>query len=218
MKRLSDRGIWGLVLVVLGAAFLLRNLGLWGGLDEFVFGGLFAAGGLVFLATYLGAPKSRWWSIIPGCVLLGLGALIALSGIPGRLDALIGAPIFLGMISLAFMMVFFTDARRWWALIPGGTMATVALVAWLDALHAPIDSGAVVLFGLAATFGLVSLVKAPQGRLRWALIPAGVLAGIGLLVLSESVGAVSWIWPLVIVLAGVVLVLRSARAREQREE
>ena len=218
MKRLSDRMLWGIVLVVLGGLFLLRNLGVWSGLDEVVFGAFFGGAGVVFVANYLRQPKTRWWSIIPGCVLLGLGSLILLSSFPGRLDEVIGGPLFLASISLAFLIVFFTDPTRWWALIPGGTMATVALVALVEELNVGIDGGSIMMFGLAATFGLLSLIKTPQGRLRWALIPAGVLAALGVLILSQSLQATRWLWPLALVLAGVVFVVRSLVVRRDSEE
>jgi hypothetical protein len=218
MKRLSDRMLWGIVLVVFGVLFLLRNLGIWGGLDELVFGVLFGCAGVVFVASYLRQPKLRWWSVIPGCALLGLGSLILLSSLPGRLDEVIGGPLFLGSISLAFLIVFFTDSTRWWALIPGGTMATVALVALVEQLHIGIDGGSIMMFGLAATFGLLSLINTPQGRLRWALIPAGVLAALGVLILSQSLHVARWLWPLAIVLVGVAFVVRSLATRREDAE
>jgi hypothetical protein len=46
--------------------------------------------------------------------------------------------------------------------------------------------GAVMMFGLALTFLAVSLVNTSEGRMRWALIPAGVLGVIGLFVLLQA--------------------------------
>jgi len=219
MKKVSDRLVWGLALILLGGLLLVRNLtGSWQGMDELLFGGLFAAAGLGFMATHLARPKERWWAVIPGCTLLGLGALLFLSSLGGNLDDSIGAPVFLAAISLSFLLIFMREPTRWWALIPGGVIASTAATALVEGLHWPVDGGAVMMFGLAATFGLLSLVNTPKGRMRWPLIPAGVLAAIGVLILSESLHLGGMLWPIALVLVGVVFVLRSLAGRPKHEE
>lgn len=174
-----------------------------------VLGGLFAATGIAFVVAYLSEPRQRWWAIIPGCTLLGLSGLLILSSLPGGIGSAIGAPVFLASISLAFFIVFLSGAERWWALIPAGVMASVATVTLVELLHWPVDGGVVMMFGLAAAFGLVSLIETPSGKMRWALVPAGVLFGVGLLILSASVHMMRWLWPLAIIAVGLGFVAKS---------
>ncbi|MGI6374757.1 MAG: hypothetical protein ACOX3S_01995 [Anaerolineae bacterium] len=212
MKRVSDRIWWGIALIVVGALLLLRNvLGGWVDREELFFGGLFAAAGLGFVVTYAANTKGRWWAIIPGCSLLGLGALLLMTSVSSALTDLVGGPMFLLAIALAFVIVFLTEPARWWAVIPAGALASAAATALVEELRLPFEGGAVMMFGLAATFGLLALIATPQGRMRWPLIPAGVLAAIGLLLLSESLRLGAFVWPIALVLVGAAFVLRSLK-------
>ncbi|NLX36642.1 MAG: hypothetical protein GXY68_08155 [Chloroflexi bacterium] len=212
MKRVSDRTWWGIALIGVGALLLLRNMmGGWFDREELLIGGLFAAAGVGFVVTYASNTKQRWWAIIPGCTLLGLGALLTMSSLSNRLTGLIGGPVFLLAIALSFLIVFLSEPTRWWAIIPAGATAAAGATALVEALRLPFEGGAVMMFGLAATFGLLALVETPQGRMRWPLIPAGVLAAVGLLILSQSLRLGGLIWPIALVLAGAVFVLRSLK-------
>ncbi len=75
-----------------------------------------------------------------------------------------------------------------------------------------------MMFGLAATFGLVSLVDTPAGKMRWALIPAGIMAAVGLIIVSASLHMVGWLWPLLIIATGLVFIFKSIGERNQNAD
>jgi len=208
--------VWGVALVALGVLLLLRNtLGSWQGLDDVLFAVLFAGAGAAFLATYVAQPTARWWAVIPACALLGIAALIALSALPGTLGDRIGAPVFLGALGLAFLMIYMREPKRWWAIIPAGAVISAGTTALTESLHLPVNGGAVMMFGLAATFGLLSLVRTTEGKMRWPLVPAAVLAGLGLMILAQSSRLGGLVWPILIVLVGVAFVVRSLPSRKE---
>ncbi len=196
-------------LLLLGGFFLLLvNFDIFGDLGPTVWGLFFVVGGLVFVALYLG-NRQHWWPIIPGLTLVGVGALVLLSG--AGLEGEWLPSVLFGAIAAAFLVVYLSQpAVNWWAIIPGGVMASLAVV-----LISGDAGGAAMMLGLAVTFGLVYL----QGALRnlhqqfwWALIPAGVLAIIGLFLLAGAVEQMAWIgrlWPLVLILVGVGVLLRN---------
>jgi hypothetical protein len=60
-----------------------------------------------------------------------------------------GRALFLAALSLAFWAVYLTRREQWWAIIPGGALATLALVAALDTIKLPIDTGGIFLLAWA---------------------------------------------------------------------
>lgn len=215
MRRDRSRLIWGAVLIVMGVLLLLRNMGLAQSILAVGIWVVFAAAGLAFLYTFA-KDKEKWWAVIPGLGLLGLSILIGLDTIAPRLEDILGGPLFLGMLGASFWVIYSVRRDFWWAVIPGGVLLTLALVAFVDELGAPIDTGGLFLIGLGITFFLVSRLRRETDPLTWALIPGAVLAIIGLLVLAESVAVLTYVWPAVLILAGGYFVYRSA-GRSSRE-
>lgn len=198
----------GAILLLAGLFLLLVNFDILGDLSGTVWGLVFVAGGLAFVALYLG-NRQQWWPIIPGLTLVGIGLLILLST-TGVDKNWLPSILFLCM-GAAFLVVYANrPAANWWAIIPAGVMGSLAVVVVSEDL-----GGAVILLGLAVTFGLVYL----QGALRslhqqfwWALIPAGILGVIGLFLLAGEVEQLAWVgrlWPVVLILIGVGVLLRS---------
>jgi hypothetical protein len=208
----TNRGalIVGGGLVILGLLFLLQNFGFLGGLEGLVWVVLFGLGGLIFLYVFA-TNREQWWAVIPGFTLLGLAALI---GLGDRLGALGGA-LFLGAIGLSFWVIYFVRRDFWWAVIPGGVLMTLAAVAALSDLLPDRAAGGIFFLGLAATFFLVYLLPTTDGRMKWALIPAGVLAVLGVLVFLSLGGIFNYLWALLLIAAGVYLLTRSMRVRGQ---
>src|SRR6266542_610042 len=146
MRRYDARLIWGLVLVAGGILFLLQNIGLlpFGG---YVWAITFATAGGIFLAYFFN-NRANWWAIIPGLTLLGIGLIIALALLaPGQTGAWAGG-VFLGMIGLAFWIVYLTNRAYWWAIIPGGVLVTLAVVAAGSALFDSMALGGLFFIGL----------------------------------------------------------------------
>lgn len=195
--------ILGAILVVIGLIFLAQNFGLLGGLENVIWVVLFGVGGLAFLYVFA-ANREQWWAIIPGFTLLGLAGLI---GLGERLGALGGA-LFLGSIGLAFWVIYVLRREFWWAVIPAGTLTTLAVVAATAERVDGIAVGGFFFLGLAATFALVYLLPNPEGRMTWALIPAGILGVMGVLMILSLGGIINYVVPLALILAGLVLVTR----------
>lgn len=195
--------ILGALLVVIGLAFLAQNFGLFGGLENLIWVVLFGIGGLAFLYVFA-ANREQWWAIIPGFTLLGLAGLI---GFGERLGALGGA-FFLGAIGLAFWVIYILRRDFWWAIIPAGVLTTLAVVASTAEHVDGMAVGGFFFLGLAATFALVYLLPNPEGRMKWALIPAGILGVMGLLMILSLGGLINYIMPAALILLGLALVGR----------
>jgi hypothetical protein len=207
MKRLDVRAIGGILLIIVGILLLLQNLGILGGIVALVWALIFAAGGAIFLYVFL-TNRVNWWAIIPGFALLGLAALIFLDEFfPGVGDALGGA-IFLGGLGLAFWVIYFQKRQRWWAVIPGGVMLTLALIAGLSSVFEGAGLGGLFFLGLGLTFGLLYFLPTPLGRMTWALILAAVLVVMGLLITAATTGILEYLWAIALIVAGLYLLFR----------
>ncbi len=209
MKLISSRIFWGLLLIAGGVLFLLQYI-LGFELSGIFWGGAMAVVGAAFLSVVIG-DRRNWWALIPGLILLVIGAIILLeSFVPNFSDAWSGA-IMLGGIGLAFWIVYLVNRENWWAIIPGGVMVTLAVVTALPDFG--MTTGAVFFIGLGATFGLVGLLPTPHGNMRWAFIPALVLAVMGLLTLGFAADIINYIWPVALILVGIWFVIRTLRRR-----
>ena len=85
---------------------------------------LFAIG-LPFLVAYL-FNRANWGLLIPAYVLLVLGVFVPLEDL-GVLDDNLTVTYILFAIAIPFFVVFIRNSKNWWALIPGGILAVIAL-------------------------------------------------------------------------------------------
>ena len=76
-----------------------------------------------------------------------------------------------------------------------------------------LTSGGILFLGLAVTFGLVYLLSEPGDRRAWALIPAGILAVIGVLLMLALGNLVNYLWAGALILGGGFLVARALLKR-----
>jgi hypothetical protein len=90
-------------------------------------------------------------------------------------------------------------------------MLTLALVAGLSQAVSGMSGGGLFFLGLGATFGLVYLLPTPEGRMKWALIPAAVLLIFGAVLAASEAAVLGFVGPAVLVLAGIYLVIRASR-------
>jgi hypothetical protein len=218
MNRSKSGPIWGALLVLAGLFLLLQNLGVLAvGVGGWLAPILFGAGGLAFLAVYAG-NREHWWSLIPGFVLLSIGALISLDQVAPRMAATWGGSLFLGGISVAFWLILLTRRENWWAVIPAGVLTTLATVAGLGQIGTGLETGSLFFLGLAATFGLVYLLPTPEGRMRWALFPAVIMFVLGVVTLLATAAVVQYLWPLALILLGVYLLLRGGRRSKKKTD
>jgi hypothetical protein len=202
--------LWGVLLVALGAFFLLQVTGSFGVLTSLFWSVALAAAGAVFLYVFLTALHTRWWAAIPGFTLLGLAATIFYDRFAPPFFSEIGAAVFLASIGAGFVAIFFTNREQWWAIIPGGALLSVAGVVLVTQAGIGFLNPASVLFiGLGLTFGLLGLMSTYLNtNLRWAYIPAAILLVMGIVIFTPFVGAIGWIWPLAFIAGGAYLILR----------
>jgi hypothetical protein len=150
MERPEDYAGLGVLLVALGALFLLQNFGFLGDIGNLIWVSLFGLGGLAFLWVFI-ANREQWWALIPGFALLGLAGTLFLSDLDIA-GGLIGG-FFLGSIGMAFLIIYIIRREHWWAIIPAGALLTLALVATVSSSLPGEVGGSIFFFGLAATFG-----------------------------------------------------------------
>lgn len=212
MKRLKVHIIGGVLLIAAGILFLLQNFGVLA-IGAYVWPILFGSGGLVFLYVFL-TSRANWWAIIPGLVLLSLAAVSVLDQFAPQVGENWGGAIFLGGIGLAFWMIYFVKREHWWAVIPGGVLFTLALVAGLSSVLAGVEVSGVFFLGLGLTFALLAFLPTPEGRMKWPLIPAGVLLVLGLLMAAAATEIINYLWPVALILAGGYLLFRAAGFRQ----
>jgi hypothetical protein len=225
MSKPRDSVIWGAVLLVIGAGFLLWNLDILASIEATATWALvafFALLGLAFLFSYLN-KRSDWWRLIPAFTLLAVAAVIFLSA--RGADATWVAAVLLAGVALAFLVIYFSDrAERWWALIPFGAVAVMMTVAMLSARPQvqPALLGAVLFGGMGLVFYLIYALAAERQRFGWALVPAATLGVMGLVALAAYLPVAlpaaaegARLWPVLLVLAGAGLLgyaaLRASR-------
>jgi hypothetical protein len=199
-----------LLLIAVGVLFLLQNFGLMA-LDNLIWLIIFGVGGLIFLFVFA-MDREQWWALIPGFTLLGLATLI---GFGDQLGALAPA-LFLGSIGLSFAVIYLI--RRgdfWWAIIPGGVLLSLALMLALSPYLEGVAMPAILFLGMAVTFALVYLVSLGQERMTWALVPAGILGVMGIMMFLSLGGLINYIWALALIVVGAYMLLRAFRPRFQ---
>jgi hypothetical protein len=195
---------WGLALVVAGLAILTVTVGLVRNPGGAVYGTAFLVAGAAILASYP-ILHTHWWTLLAGPTLLGLGAVIVLPG--GGSGA-----IFLAGIGAGFALVAVTSLRRWWAIIPAGTLLTLSVVSLIGGAMEGRLSGAVLFLGIGATFGVLALIRVHGKTMRWPLFPAAACALLAALIATSGPLA-AIVWPAVLVAAGVFLLIRASTKR-----
>lgn len=189
--------ILGALLIATGVIFLLNNFESITLDRELLMGPLFGLGGLIFLLVFM-INTDDWWALIPGMALISLG-LIIFMGQSDFENGWVGA-LFLGMLGLAFLLVYIFHPVHWWAIIPSGALFTLSSVSLLPNKGAL--SGGVFFLGIALTFWLVYILPKPVGRLVWALFPSGILFVLGILFLLGSTSLIAYFWPAALLAVG----------------
>lgn len=152
--RDRDRSILAVALIGGGLLFLLGQFSFFPSFGDMV---LLLIGGVFMYAYLTTKPGYRLGFLIPGSILLGIGAGAFLEGF---------APInwiFQGSLSaitlgLGFCMIWFFERRMWWSLIPGG----IILLGGLSSAFKLFALWPVVLIAL----GLYMLVSQSRRRPR----------------------------------------------------
>jgi uncharacterized membrane protein HdeD (DUF308 family) len=181
---------------------------------------IFAAVGVVFLTVFF-RRRENWWAAIPGSVFLGLAAVITVSQIT---DGGAGAAFLFLFMAAGFAAVYLRQPVNWWALIPAGVMLTLAVIVALPQDLQGATVPAVLFLGLAATLGALSRVPVRDsghtGRMKWPLIPAAVLAVLGVIFALQATApliSADLALPAVMILAGIALLVYAYFARHHEQ-
>jgi hypothetical protein len=170
--------------------------------------------GLPFWVVFLSNRRDNWWALIPGSIMLVLGAIPLLTmRVSGEL---LGALIMF-LFAVPFLVVYFWSRANWWALIPGGAMASIgAMILVVKASQPGVVNGGLVsgvfFLGLALTF-LALWIQRAAIPTAWAKYPGIVLAILGLVVFGFGSVGLQVIWPLAIIAFGTLLLYSALRKR-----
>ena len=212
MRTIDARVVGGVLLIGFGLLFFLQSLGVTQALGSgFLWGVLFGAAGLLFLYAFL-RDREQWWAIFPAMPMLGIATLMLLDAIAPAVSAVVGGALFLGLVSLGFWMVYYVRRDFWWAIIPGGAVGTTAVIALLANIVPAAETTALMLLGIGLTFLVLYFLPEGRGRQPWAIIPGGILIIIAALTGIAFGTMARFFWPLVFILGGLFLVLRSRKS------
>ena len=209
MSQAGKKGlVWGGLLVALGVMLLIQEV--YVDLTAWIWVAVLAAVGFGAFLIYLTDP-SDWGMLIPAYVLWAIAGLIALIELNVLKYDWIALYV-LTAIALPFLVGFLRDRNRWGLLIPAYVLLAVGLMVGLigagvlDDLLIP----AYVMFGIAIPFLVVYL----RNRAHWwALIPAGIMAVIGLSFLIAEEAA-QYVMPVMVILAGIWVLARQFLVKE----
>ncbi len=168
--------------------------------------------GLVPFAAFV-ADRSDWRWLIPAYSLWAIAVLIALIELKVLQDDWVAVFVLL-VIALPFLVATLRKPKLWWPLIPAYTLAAIALmIALEDRVLRDELVASYVMFVIALAFLYVYL---RNRRNWWALIPAGIMAviGVGLLIAE---GAGEYIIAFVLVVVGAWILVRGFRGGRQAE-
>jgi hypothetical protein len=110
------------VLVTGGILFLLDRLDIFGSLGNMI---LLVIGGVFMYAYFSTRQGHRIGFLIPGAILLGIGAGQAFESLP--IPRIWSGDMTTFTLGLGFCLIWALERKHWWSLIPGGILVTVGL-------------------------------------------------------------------------------------------
>jgi hypothetical protein len=206
MKWPVLRVLWGLLLVLAGVVFLLDSIGTIS-IGDYQWAIILVIGGLAFLSVFF-ADRQHWWALFPAFGLLIGGTILFFESSFPWISSDFGGAIALGGIGLAFLLIFLSNFKNWWALIPAGVLFSLAAMFVLG-----FESGGVFLIGLGLTFGVLGFIPTEHGSMRWAFIPAVVLILLGIFITLAVYNLFAVLWPLALIAAGVMIIYFVTKTR-----
>ncbi len=119
---------WMLIVsyVFLAVALLIALLNLEVLADSFVATFVLGSIAIPFLYLYFRSGQTEWWWLVPAYSLIAIGVMVPLIETGILEDEIVPAYVFLA-IGLPFFVVYLRNQKHWWALIPGGVMALMAM-------------------------------------------------------------------------------------------
>ncbi|MBD3288639.1 hypothetical protein GF337_07555 [candidate division KSB1 bacterium] len=213
MKQFKKDLIIGVLIIIVGLFSLLINIDV---LDikidsAMVTVFIFIAGFLFFMGMYLYQNRKEFWPLIPAFALLGIAILILFNEI--GLSHKIGAGFLMIFIGLGFIMTYLFHRENWWALIPGGIMASISMVIFFQGI---LGVGLMFVGMGGVFFALYPVLKKEGENSWWTVIPGSILSLLGILFLlfdKDYVG--KFILPLLLVAGGLYLIFKPTRQVEE---
>jgi len=151
--------------------------------------------------------KRQWWVLFPAFTFLGLAGSSFTDFVP-FLRPLSGA-VFLFALSLAFWVIFLQkQPHHWWPAIPGGILTTLAFVDVADHFSGR-AADSIFMLGIAATFGLLWLLRRHTRNTGWALWVA--IAALILAVLAPISAGSKLLFPVALIGIGGWMLLKAGR-------
>ena len=182
MKSNAGRIFWGVALLLTGAYFLARDLGVAPDLSENAWVMGLSVVSLAFFVLYIFSRFQDWGLLFPA---FGAGAVAAMIWLSesGYNESGLGTIILWG-VAVPFWVAFITHRKEnSWTAIPAWALTVIGVIVLIADTFAEDYIGAFVMFSIALPF----IVAYLRNRTRWGLlIPGYVLTVIGLIVLFES--------------------------------
>lgn len=205
----GSRYFWGGLLIIIGVVVILENLEIvrFGGL---IWALILAIIGIGFLPVFI-SNKDNWWALIPAFTLLSVALAITLSNLWSEdLGSLSGFIVLFG-IGLSFLVIYLTNRTNWWAFIPFGVLFSIAVSVLLEPYLTDLVFVGVFFLGVGITFGVLSIIPTPQGKMNWAVVPAGVLFVLGLVFFFVSGDFFRIIAAVLLIVLGVYVIFRTLK-------
>lgn len=218
MRRWTIQIILGFLVLAAGVLLLIEAV-LSDEVPGLLWTGLLVAGSAAFWYAYF-AERSWWWAAIPAGALLGAAIAPVMELDPAGAGQWTEVP-FLAALSTGLWAVYLQDHRRWWAVIPGGALLTLAVVSGVTDAVGGQMTGAILLLGLAVTFALVAVLPSERSRRWWAWIVAAALAALALVVVLQSAEllvVLNYLWPLAVIGGGAYLLWSAWRRRHAEHD
>lgn len=220
IKAQSNHFLIGLFLIILGALLLLNSIGRISLDEENVMSIIFFSGGAVLIAAHF-LYKKELWTLIAGSCGVFIGSAIYIGESQVLPDEIIGAILFV-IIALLFFNALRAGRKNWWALIPGGFCLIIAVHIFLDTMWWIPDEyhGIAFFIGGGVIFGIIYFLRDETYKLDWAKYPAIILFSIGGLILLTADFSNTFsrfLFPVIIIGAGALLVYHATKKRKLEE-
>jgi len=201
MKNNKSGLFWGILLIGGGALALAQQMGYIDQLSDTVWTLIFAFISFGAFVSYALSGFKDWGWLFPAGVFGGLAVTVAMA-VNGVDSAAVGSPLFFGLL-IPFAAAYLADrAKNWWALIPGGIMLSLAFVTLIADNTRGEWIGALFLFMIGLPFLIVYMNN--RARNWWAIIPAGVMLFLSLIVVMSTSVRGEWIGAFFLFAVGLV--------------
>lgn len=196
----QNRSWLAAVLIGAGMLFLIDRFAWAAGISNIFWSLLFFGLAAVLVWLYRSDAARWWWALFPAFAALA-AALAVVAGNTGGL-------VLLALCGALALVIYIRDPERRWALLAGGALLSLALMAFFELLFPPADNGWWLFLGLAITC-LALYLRRAAGTGSWYLIATVALGAMALLALFTG-RIVETLIAIVLLASGALLLWRDA--------